>query len=291
MSIKGEKSVLWLTLILLTVLMYWPVFSSGRLPGGEMSDTVAQGYPFFSYTAERLASFELPLWNPRIFCGTPFYESFSAPVFYPLRGLPMLLFGPEAAIRFLFPVHLLLAGFFAWLLLKSAGVSRWGSLTGAVAYSAGAWANTLFYAGHGSKVICWAWFPLVLWAVVRFAGTKKLKYMGLGGLAVGMQGLSSHPQMMLYTGGSALLVCLFLTKKPAVKSLTANIGGLLGILALGGAWRRFSFIRDMFFPGTPRGARIFPRKPLPVIPCPRRKPSRCSCRACSASATASPTAR
>ncbi len=203
----------------------------------------------------------------------------------------MLLFGPEAAIRFLFPVHLLLAGFFAWLLLKSAGVSRWGSLTGAVAYSAGAWANTLFYAGHGSKVICWAWFPLVLWAVVRFAGTKKLKYMGLGGLAVGMQGLSSHPQMMLYTGGSALLVCLFLTKKPAVKSLTANIGGLLGILALGGAWRRFSFIRDMFFPGTPRGARIFPRKPLPVIPCPRRKPSRCSCRACSASATASPTAR
>lgn len=235
MSIKGEKSVLWLTLILLTVLMYWPVFSSGRLPGGEMSDTVAQGYPFFSYTAERLASFELPLWNPRIFCGTPFYESFSAPVFYPLRGLPMLLFGPEAAIRFLFPVHLLLAGFFAWLLLKSAGVSRWGSLTGAVAYSAGAWANTLFYAGHGSKVICWAWFPLVLWAVVRFAGTKKLKYMGLGGLAVGMQGLSSHPQMMLYTGGSALLVCLFLTKKPAVKSLTANIGGLLGILALGGA--------------------------------------------------------
>lgn len=235
MSIKGEKSVLWLTLILLTVFMYWPIFSSGRLPGGEMSDTVAQGYPFFSYTAERLASFELPLWNPRILCGTPFYESFSAPVFYPLRGLPMLLFGPEAAIRFLFPTHLLLAGFFSWLLLKSAGISRWGSLTGAVAYSAGAWANTLFYAGHGSKVICWAWFPLVLWAVVRFAGTKKLRYIGLGALAVGMQGLSSHPQMMLYTGGSALLVCLFLTKKPVAKSLIINIGGLLGILALGGA--------------------------------------------------------
>ncbi len=66
MSIKGEKSVLWLTLILLTVLMYWPVFSSGRLPGGEMSDTVAQDIP----------SFHIPLNGLPVLsfhCGTPGY--------------------------------------------------------------------------------------------------------------------------------------------------------------------------------------------------------------------------
>ncbi len=235
MRLKDEKTVLWITLVSLTVLTYWPAFSSGRLPGGEMSDTVAQGYPFFSYTAERLSNWELPLWNPYIFCGIPFYESFSAPVFYPLRGLPMLLFGPEAAIRFLFPMHMLLAGFFAWLLLKELGVSRWGALVGSVAYSTGAWANTLFYAGHGSKVICWAWFPLVLWAVLRFTRSGNSRYIGIGGLALGMQGLSSHPQMILYTAGSAFILVLFQTVKPLAASLLKNTGGLLAILALGGA--------------------------------------------------------
>ena len=235
MRLKDEKTVLWITLVSLTVLTYWPAFSSGRLPGGDMSDTVAQGYPFFSYTASRLSNWELPLWNPYIFCGIPFYESFSAPVFYPLRGLPMLIFGPEAAIRFLFPMHMLLAGFFSWLLLKELGVSRWGSLVGSVAYSAGAWANTLFYAGHGSKVICWAWFPLVLWAVLRFTRTRNSRYIGIGGLAIGMQGLSSHPQMILYTAGSALVLMLFQTVKPLGTSILKNAGGLLAILALGGA--------------------------------------------------------
>jgi len=254
MQIKGEKTILWLSLVILTVLMYWPIFSSGRLPGGEMSDTVAQGYPFFSYTASRLSQGELPLWNPYILCGVPFYESFSSPVFYPLRGIPLLLFGPEAAIRFLFPLHLVLAGFFAWLFLKSIGVSRWGSLTGAVAYSSGAWANTLFYAGHGSKIICWAWFPLVLWATVRFIQTKNPKYIGLGGLAVGMQGLSSHPQMMLYTAGSAFIISVFLLGKPVGKAIRVNLGGLFGILLLGGAVAAVQLYPGYLFSGyTSRG--------------------------------------
>lgn len=235
MSVKNERFVLWISLVVFAVLTYWPIFSSARLPGGTMSDTVAQGYPFFAYTAERLSQGDLPLWNPYIMCGTPFYESFSAPVFYPLRGLPMLLLGAEATIRFLFPVHFILAGFFAWLFLKAAGVSRWGSWTGAMAYCAGAWANTLFYAGHGSKVICWAWFPLILWAVLKLSRTGKLKYIGLGGLAVGMQGLSSHPQMMLYSAGAAFVLSLFLLKKPLKKSILTGPGGLAVILLIGGA--------------------------------------------------------
>ncbi|MCK5130749.1 MAG: hypothetical protein KAR40_01185 [Candidatus Sabulitectum sp.] len=232
---KGEKTVLGIALILLAVLTYWTIFSSSRLPGGDMSDTVSQGYPFFSYTESRLSQGELPLWNPYIFCGVPFYESFSSPVFYPLRGLPMVLFGSEVAIRFLFPVHLILAGFFAWLFLKSISVSRWGSLVGAFAYASGAWANTLFYAGHGSKIICWAWLPLLLWAVVRWAKSSDSRYIAIGAIAIGMQGLASHPQMILYSAGCALVLTLFMAKKPAVKSVCVNLGGLTAILLLGGA--------------------------------------------------------
>jgi len=235
MHIKGEKTVLWAALFALTILTYWTIFSSERLPGGDMSDTVSQGYPFFSYTEARLSRGEIPMWNPYIFCGVPFYSSFSSPVFYPLRGLPLILFGSEAAIRSLFPVHMLLAGLFAWLFLKATGVSRWGSLAGSFAYASGAWANTLFYAGHGSKVICWAWLPLLLWAVVRWAKSSDSRYIGFGAIAIGMQGLSSHPQMILYSAGCALVLSLFLLKKPLSSSVFANIGGLTAIFLLGGA--------------------------------------------------------
>ncbi|MCK5786387.1 MAG: hypothetical protein KAH54_07500 [Candidatus Sabulitectum sp.] len=235
MFLKNEKTVLLAVLILLAVLTYWTIFSSSRLPGGDMSDTVSQGYPFFSYTESRLSQGELPLWNPYIFCGVPFYASFSSPVFYPLRGLPMILFGSEVAIRFLFPVHLILAGLFAWLFLKSISVSRWGSLVGAFAYASGAWANTLFYAGHGSKIICWAWLPLLLWAVVKWAGSRDTRYIAFGATAIGMQGLSSHPQMILYSSGCALILALFMVKKPFIRSTAVNLGGLAAILLLGGS--------------------------------------------------------
>lgn len=233
--LKNEKLVLSILLILLSVLTYWTIFSSSRLPGGEMSDTVSQGYPFFSYTESRISQGELPLWNPYVFCGIPFYASFSSPVFYPLRGLPMLLFGSEVAIRFLFPIHLFLAGLFAWMFLKSVKLSKWGALIGAFAYASGAWANTLFYAGHGSKIICWAWLPLLLWAVIKWANSHDTKYIGFGALAIGMQGLSSHPQMVLYSAGFALILTLFQTKKPLPKSLAKNLVALTSILLLGGA--------------------------------------------------------
>jgi hypothetical protein len=235
MFIKSEKTVLGSVMILLAVLTYWTIFFSSRLPGGDMSDTVSQGYPFFSYTESRISQGELPLWNPYILCGIPFYESFSSPVFYPLRGLPILLFGSEAAVRFLFPVHLVLAGIFAWMFLKSTGVSRWGALVGASAYASGSWANTLFYAGHGSKIICWAWLPLLMWSVVKWSQSRDTRYIALGAIAVGMQGLASHPQMILYSAGIAFVLAVFMWKKPLAGSIAGNLGGLAAIILLGGA--------------------------------------------------------
>ncbi|MBD3370145.1 hypothetical protein GF402_07270 [Candidatus Fermentibacteria bacterium] len=194
-----------LLLLLLTLLTYWPVLLQGRLPGGELSDTVAQGYPFMLFVQQSVRDGHLPVWNPYVFCGVPFYESFSAPLFYPVRGLLMLVGGAEAFVRFTFPIHMLLGGVFAWLFLGALGLGKPSRLVGAVAFGCGAWANTLFYAGHGSKIICWSFFPLLLYACERWLNTKKTWFLGLGGLALGMNGLASHPQMMLYSGGAVLL--------------------------------------------------------------------------------------
>ncbi len=228
-----ETLAVLVMMLLLTAAVYWPVFTSRRLPGGQLSDTVHQGYPFLAFTESSLREGRLPLWNPFIFGGVPFYASFSSPVFYPLRGMPLLLFGAEASVRLLYPLHLFLAGVFAWLFLRAAGVSGPGRFAGAAAYSLGAWANTLFYAGHGSKVICWAFLPLLLYAVKRWADTRRFRWIGLGALAVGMQGLSSHPQMMLYSGIMAGTLALWLLGRP--RTWPSGIAGpgvmvVLGVL-------------------------------------------------------------
>jgi hypothetical protein len=231
MKKPGETFSVLAMMLVLAAAVYWQVFTSRRLPGGQLSDTVHQGYPFLAFTESSLQQGRLPLWNPYIFGGVPFYASFSSPVFYPLRGLPLILFGAEASVRFLYPVHMFLAGLFAWLFLRASGVSGPGRFAGAAAYSLGAWANTLFYAGHGSKVICWAMLPLLLFAVRRWADSGKPRWIGLGALAVGMQGLSSHPQMMLYSGIMAGVLTVWLLGRP--RTWPSGIAGPGAMMVLG----------------------------------------------------------
>ena len=200
-----QRFILPGVLLILVILTYWPVFSSANLPGGELSDTVSQGYPFFTFTEEAVRNGRLPHWNPYIFCGVPFYSSFSAPVFYPVRGLLLLAAGTGGVARFLFPVHMLFGGIFAWLFLRSIGVSKWGRIVGALAFACTSWSNTLFYAGHGSKIICWSFLPLLLYSCERWMQTRRGKFIAIGGLALGMQALASHPQMILYSTGAAML--------------------------------------------------------------------------------------
>ncbi len=233
--LKSDKLMLPLVLGALVLAAYWPVFTGPGLPGGEMSDTIHQGYPFFDFTMQALRDGRIPHWNPLIFCGVPFFSSFSAPVFYPLRGLPMLLAGAEATIRFTFPAHMFLGGLFAWLFLGAAGAGRPGRWLGTVAFAATCWSNTLFYAGHGSKIICWSYLPLLLYACERWRTARRLSFVALGGFCFGMMALSSHPQMLLYSAMASatwLLVQALLDRRP-LRPLALSACALAAMLLLG----------------------------------------------------------
>ncbi len=218
----------------LAAAVYWPVLSSPRLPGGDLSDTVHQGYPFLSYTAASIAEGRIPHWNPYIYCGIPFFSSFSAPVFYPVRGLLLLAAGPEASVRFIWPVQAFIAALSAWLFLGSLAVSRGGRTVGTIAFAAGAWANTLFYAGHASKMVSWSFLPLLLYACERWWATRRAWFLFLGGLCLGMQALSSHPQMLLYSAMAATvwLAWRFL-ERPGVSKALAAASGLAAMTLVG----------------------------------------------------------
>jgi len=236
MKILKKRGVLLLLLPLSVLLVYSSIFTSARLPGGDLSDTVAQGYPFMTFTEESLREGHLPHWNPYVFCGIPFYSSFSAPVFYPVRGLLLLLAGTEVTVRFLFPIQMLLGGLFAWMFLGSIGTSRWGRIVGALAFAMTAWSNTLFYAGHGSKIICWSFLPLLLYSVERWMRTKRSLFIAIGGSAMGMMALASHPQMLLYAGGAAAIWAgfrIFSIKDGLKRGAIRAVAGIVAIALLG----------------------------------------------------------
>ena len=223
-----QRCILPGALLILVILTYWPVFSSARLPGGELSDTVNQGYSFLTYTQETIQDGRLPHWNPYIFCGIPFYSSFSSPVFYPVRGLLLLAVGPEGVARFLFPIHMFIGGIFAWLFLGSIGVSKWGRIVGAFAFACTSWSNTLFYAGHASKIICWSLLPLLLYSCEKWMQTSKVRFIAIGGFALGMQALASHPQMILYSSGASLIWLGFRTVSSSGSWKTNTLKALIG---------------------------------------------------------------
>lgn len=236
MNSHRRRYLFLLFLIPAVLVTYSTVFTSGRLPAGEMSDTVSQGYPFFTFTEESIRSGSLPHWNPYVFCGIPFYSSFSAPVFYPVRGLLLLTTGVGGMARFLFPVQMLLGGIFAWLFLGSIGVSRWGRIVGCIAFATAGWSNTLFYAGHGSKIICWSFLPLLLYACEMWMKTRRGRFAAAGGLAIGMQALASHPQMILYSVMAGAIWMAFRTFSASGR-LRSNLGvavsGLMVMILLG----------------------------------------------------------
>ncbi|MBN1434097.1 hypothetical protein JW921_05010 [Candidatus Fermentibacterales bacterium] len=238
-----------LVFLIATFLVYDRSILARGLPGGPMSDTEHQGYPFLGLASTMISQGQFPHWNPMVFCGTPFYSSFSVPLFYFPRGLLLLLGGVEAFARLSFPLHMLLGGVFAYLFLRRIGLGVHGSLFGGFAFCSGAWANTLFYAGHGSKVVCWSYLPLLLYAVEgwlspgaepdaqRPGALERARFLAIGGLALGAQALASHPQVMMYSFGAAIAwgACRSLVGRAAgrLRSLSSAAVGLAVILALG----------------------------------------------------------
>ncbi|MDQ3327598.1 MAG: hypothetical protein M3506_03620, partial [Chloroflexota bacterium] len=147
-----------LLLVALTALTMARVVRGGTLVD---MDTVTQYWPWNAYLGERLRAFEIPMWNPYQFSGTPFAAD-------PLSGwgyLPaMLIFSvlPMAAAAETYMVfHMLLAGGFAYALGRALHLGRVGALAAAVTYEF----NGFFYE-HNYCCLPYAavatWLPLAL---------------------------------------------------------------------------------------------------------------------------------
>jgi len=127
-----------------------------------ITDPVRQQYLWRNLSAETEKRFELPLWNPYNFAGTPLLANFQSAVFYPLN-LIFLIFPFSLGWSFLILLQPLLAGVFLYLYLNNLKINRYSSLLGAISFA---------FSGFSIAWLEWGtvghtalWLPLVLLSI------------------------------------------------------------------------------------------------------------------------------
>ncbi len=184
--------------------VYREVAGAPAVPHNHLvSDLILQNYQWKSFLRVQISQGEIPLWNPHIFSGVPFFAAGQNSALYPLSFIYYLLPLPSAYGWFLL-VSLWLAGLFMAGYLRTLGVNRYGAgLAGLVYQLSGSMIASAVFPMIVSATV---WVPLVLWMIENilrgrtlwlFRGTT-IPWVGVGALAIACNILSGHIEVSIY---------------------------------------------------------------------------------------------
>lgn len=198
-----------LVYVVATLILAYPALV-GQFLVNPTSDQYIGGYAFRAFAAASLrAGHGFPLWNPYLFGGMPYVAAMSGDIFYP-TFLLRLVMPVDVAMTWGFIIHIVLAGFFTYMLLRLCRFSFLGSLAGGLAYMMGGPISSYVSPGHDGKLFVSALLPLVLWLLVRGIRDGRNWVWGVLAIVIGLACLSPHPQlfqyMLLVSGAFALWV-------------------------------------------------------------------------------------
>ncbi len=141
---------------------------------------------------EGLKAGEIRLWNPSLFCGYPIYSNPMVHPFYPPHIVLHALLSPHAAYEWSLMLHFFFSGAAMFWLIGALGRSRAAAALGGAAWMLlgynGIWFSAAILLGVS------VFGPLALLALVRGIERRDLSAAALGGAAMGMAVLGSHPQ-------------------------------------------------------------------------------------------------
>ncbi|HEV8611729.1 MAG TPA: hypothetical protein VGS98_16865 [Thermoanaerobaculia bacterium] len=162
-------------------------------------------YPLKLYTADRLRSGEIPLWNALSGAGEPWLGNGQSGVFYPPTLLFLLPWPAVAGILFLL-IHFALAAWGMRRFLRQEGVSDPASLFGSAVFAASGFTASLsaFWNHFGA----WSYVPGIAW--IARSGIKSRGALLALALLVALQAMAGSPEIC----GVTVLVSLALSLRP-----------------------------------------------------------------------------
>lgn len=197
---------------------------------GEDLDGYYLGLRRFGFSELRAGN--LPLWNPLLFGGAPYFANFETALLYPPNWLHLAL-PLERAINLGVALHLFLAGFLTFVWLRGRGASVLGSWLAGLFYMLSGPYFLHLYPGHLSNLCTLAWAPLLFRALDGWFDSADARWCLLGTAAVSLQILAGHPQYVYYTAVAAVLYCaLRLRRDPRRAGLALGAAAMYAGAAL-----------------------------------------------------------
>lgn len=237
------------------------IMGSFLLTGGdqvlsdEYSDLYSQFIGWSQFTFGEIARGNLPLWNPHLYCGTPWLGGFQQAMLYPPQWLHLVL-PLRAAINWGIALHVFLCGLFTYLWMERRGLHPAAAIVAGLVFMFGGGYFLHITPGHLPNLRTMAWAPLIFLAIDDITTTRPARGAWIGAGAVAMQILAGHPQYVYYTAMLAgLYAVLNLWNAPARKQ------AILGLLVMGAGGAALAAIQ--LFTGL-AAARESMRSHLPI---------------------------
>jgi hypothetical protein len=152
----------WLLLLssaAVIVLVFWRLALTDLIIG--RGDLFFYFYPYRDYASQSILNGRVPLWNPHLFMGVPFFANSQAGVLYPLNllvaGLPV-----ARQVNFSLVVHAVLAGCGTYLWARTRlRLGRSGSFLSTLVFAAGGY--LVAQIEHLNQFQVLVWLPWLLW--------------------------------------------------------------------------------------------------------------------------------
>ncbi len=170
-------------------------------------DIIRYWYPVAVHIRGALHEGRLPLWNPYQYAGIPFLALQMPGALYPPNQLLMASFRPARALEAHALFHMVVAGFFTWLLAARLGLSMPARMAAALAFTLAPALRHGFY--MVSYLSTLAWIPAVFWAVHGLMTEARARWALALSLSLSMSFLGGYAQGFLYLAQSGFLYGLF----------------------------------------------------------------------------------
>ena len=206
------------------------LFSRDLVLSNEGGDLALQFVHWRKFGFDELRAGRLALWNPHIYCGTPFFGGFQSALLYPPNWLYLCL-PLVVAINVGIALHVFLAGAGMSLWMRERGLHPLAALFAGVVFMFSGPFFPHVYAGHLSNLCTMVWGPFIFLAIDGWLRSRTPGWLLLGAAGLTMQILAGHPQYVFYTGVAAALYCA--VQLPVTRGRLQAAAGLAAFVLAG----------------------------------------------------------
>ena len=224
------------------IILFWLIFFWRQIFGGEVwycCDNLLINVPSKVFLVRELHLGRLPLSNPYIFSGAPYWADINLALLHPNSSL-YFFFSPFRALTIGILVSFLIGLLGMYVLGRTLRLSRFASVVGAIVF--GLSGSLVIYANNISILQVAVLVPWVITTWIRYqktmTGRGLVMFVGVASLQI----VSGHPQLTYYTW--LVLIAHTLISRPSFQTAKLAVKAVFFVILVTGV-QVFPFLRAM----------------------------------------------